>query len=130
MMQIIPMVSVLIAGVMPIVGAAFAKWGFESYDNNNPRAWLANQTGFRARANAAQANSFEAFPFFAAGVLFAVWAKVDADCLNAICIAFVLLRCSFLWAYITDRAQFRSLVWSLAYLCSISLFIAAIFASA
>lgn len=36
-----------------------------------PRAWLAEQEGFRARANAAQQNLFEVFPFFAVGVILA-----------------------------------------------------------
>lgn len=127
-MQTIPMVSLVIAGVMPLFATAAAKWGFESYDNHNPRAWLAQQTGFRARANAAQANSFEAFPFFAAGVLLALWAHVDALCLDAICVSFLLMRFAFLWAYLTDRAFLRSIVWGLGYLCCLSLFIAALLA--
>lgn len=60
--------SLLIAGVLPVACAGIAKLGFKEYDNHNPRAWLAKQTGFRARSNAAQSNNFEAFPFFAAGV--------------------------------------------------------------
>ena len=62
---------VLIAALLPIVCAGIAKWGAFNkprrdggYDNANPRAWLARQTDWRARANAAQANSFEALPFF------------------------------------------------------------------
>ncbi len=55
--------AVLAAGIMPVVCAGIAKSGFKGYDNSDPRAWLARQTGFRARANAAQANCFEAFPF-------------------------------------------------------------------
>jgi uncharacterized MAPEG superfamily protein len=34
------------------------------YDNSDPRGWLARQAGWKARADAAQANSFEALPFF------------------------------------------------------------------
>jgi hypothetical protein len=127
-MHTLPIVSILIAAVMPLMGAAGAKWGFKSYDNNNPRAWLAQQTGFRARSNAAQANSFEAFPFFAAGVLLSLWTHVDAMCLDAICISFLVLRFAFFWAYITDRASLRSAVWGLAYLCCISLYVASLFA--
>ena len=122
----IPIVSLLVAAVMPLMGAAGAKWGFESYDNNNPRAWLSQQTGFRARANAAQANSFEAFPFFATGVLLALYTHVDSSCLNTICILFLVFRFAFLWAYLNDRASLRSAVWGLGYLCCISLFIASI----
>jgi predicted alpha/beta hydrolase family esterase len=42
-----------------------------AYDNHDPRAWLARQTDWRARANAAQANSFEALPFFMGAVIIA-----------------------------------------------------------
>jgi len=122
-MLTIPITSLLIMALMPLVGAAAAKWGFESYDNHNPRAWLAQQTGFRARANAAQANTFEAFPFFAVGVLLAIWTHVDPVWLDRICMAFVVFRGLYMWAYLTDRASLRSTVWALAYLCCISLFV-------
>ena len=55
---------VLFMGLFPYVAAGIAKKGFENYDNSQPRAWLAQQSGFRARANAAQANLFESLPFF------------------------------------------------------------------
>ena len=62
---------VLIAALLPIVCAGIAKSGLMrtapakgGYDNNDPRAWLARQTDWRGRANAAQANTFEAVPFF------------------------------------------------------------------
>jgi hypothetical protein len=41
------------------VCAGIAKWGDKSYDNQQPREWLAHQDGYRARADAAQQNSFE-----------------------------------------------------------------------
>ena len=47
---------VLFMGLFPYVAAGIAKKGFDNYDNGAPREWLAQQTGFRARANAAQAN--------------------------------------------------------------------------
>ncbi len=55
---------VLFMGLFPYVAAGIAKKGFEGYDNSLPRQWLAQQTGFRARANAAQANLFESLPLF------------------------------------------------------------------
>ena len=50
---------ILLMGLLPYVAAGIAKKGFDDYDNAMPRQWLAKQTGFRARANAAQANLFE-----------------------------------------------------------------------
>jgi uncharacterized MAPEG superfamily protein len=69
---------VLVAALLPIgapawpSGAPFGKPRKEGgYDNHDPRAWLARQTDWRARANAAQANSFEALPFFIGAVIIA-----------------------------------------------------------
>ena len=62
---------VLVAGFLPYFGTLTAKIGGERFDNSNPRDWLNAQSGFRKRANAAQHNSFEAFPFFAAAVIIA-----------------------------------------------------------
>ena len=59
--------TLLVAGLMPMVCAGIAKAGAKGYDNHNPRAWLAKQEGYRARANAAQANCLEAFPYFCGG---------------------------------------------------------------
>ena len=64
--------TLLIAGLLPIVCAGIAKWRAKDYDNNQPRAWIEEQDDWRARANAAQQNSFEAFPLFAGGVLLAL----------------------------------------------------------
>ena len=57
---------VLIAAVIPLISIGIAKAGGERYNNRHPRVWLDKQQGYRARAAAAEANSFEAFPFFAA----------------------------------------------------------------
>ena len=62
---------VLIAGVIPLIAIGIAKAGGERYNNRHPRVWLDKQQGYRARAAAAEANSFEAFPFFAAAVIIA-----------------------------------------------------------
>ena len=39
------------------------------FDNRHPREWLARQSGWRARANAAQLNGFEAFPLVEVALL-------------------------------------------------------------
>jgi uncharacterized MAPEG superfamily protein len=117
---------VLIAGLLPYVCAAVAKWGFQQFDNHNPRQWLAQQTGFRARANAAQANSFESFPFFAAGVIIATLAQVDAARIDLYAMVFVAARIAFVICYVTDKASLRSLFWLLGLLSVVGLFTAAL----
>ena len=74
---------VLVAALMPYVAVSIAKSGGERFDNSNPRLWLERQQGFRARANAAQANSFEAFPFFAAAVIVAHLTQAPQDRIDA-----------------------------------------------
>lgn len=114
---------VLIAGVLPVVATAIAKWGFKGFDNNNPRAWLDKQTGFRARANAAQQNSFEAFPFFAAAVIIAHLAYAPQGSIDLLAGAFIVLRLLYLACYLADWATPRTAVWALAYACIIGLFV-------
>ena len=102
---------VLVAGLLPIVCAGIAKWGAKDYDNHQPRAWMAHQEGRRARADAAQQNSFEAFPFFAAGVALALWSNADAQEVALWGWAFVLMRVGYIYCYVVDRATWRSLFW-------------------
>ena len=117
--------AVLVAGILPVVCAGIAKAGLKSYDNHDPRACLQQVTGYRARANAAQANSFEAFPFFAAGVALALWAQVDAVLLNVLAWLVVLTRVAYIYCYVTDRATLRSLIWMLGFFASASLYVLA-----
>ena len=104
---------VMVAGLLPIVCAGIAKWGARDYDNRDPRAWLAKQDGRRARANAAQSNSLEAFPFFAAAVVLALHADSDAAEVAQWAWWFVALRVLYIGCYLGDRATLRSIVWML-----------------
>lgn len=108
--------AVMVAGLLPIVCAGIAKWGARDYDNRDPRAWLARQDGRRARANAAQSNSLEAFPFFAAAVVLALQAANDAAQVAQVAQwawLFVALRVLYIVCYVADRATLRSIVWLL-----------------
>lgn len=110
-----PVLCVLIAGVLPLISTAIAKWGFQAFDNHNPREWLSQQTGFRARANAAQHNAFEAFPFFAIAVVLAMGLSLEPAILNRYCLVFVVARLLYLLAYLFDWATFRTLCWLVGY---------------
>jgi uncharacterized MAPEG superfamily protein len=115
---------IAVAAVLPIVCAGIAKWGFEGYDNHDPRRWLARQTGFRARANAAQANSWEAFPVFAAGVLAAQLGGAPQARVDLLAIAFVVARVAYVALYIADLAPLRSAVWTAGFALSLALYFA------
>lgn len=119
---------VLIAALLPIVCAAIAKWGqFNKprreggYDNGDPRAWLARQTAWRARANAAQANSFEALPFFIGAVLVALQLGAPTARLDMLALLWVLCRLVFIGAYVGNLSTLRSLVWALAFALNIAI---------
>jgi len=94
------------------------------YDNDNPRQWLSNQTDWRARANNAQANTFEALPFFFAAVIIAHFLQAPQWRIDALAMAFVGLRIVYVAAYVKNLANLRSLVWVLALLANIGLLFA------
>jgi uncharacterized MAPEG superfamily protein len=114
--------SVLVAGLMPIVCAGIAKAGQRNYDNHNPREWMAKQTGFRARANAAQNNCFEAFPFYAIGILVAMQAQVPQARIDIYAGIFIAARVAYIACYIVDKDKLRSLAWFVGFLCTLGLY--------
>ena len=113
---------VLFMGLLPYVAAGIAKKGFEGYDNKLPRQWLATQTGFRARANAAQANLFESLPFFFAAVIIASIAKAPQERLDLLAIGFVIARIAYLICYVANWPTTRSIVWLLGIACVAAIF--------
>ena len=115
--------SILVAGVMPMICAGISKAGAKDYDNHDPRAWMARQEGFRARANAAQSNCLEAFPFFAVGVVLALLTGVDPFLVDVLAALFVAARVAYIACYLADKALFRSIFWSVGYLSVITFFI-------
>lgn len=119
---------VLVAALLPVVCAGIAKSGMfgkprreGGYDNEDPRAWLARQTDWRARANAAQANSFEALPFFIGAVLIAHQLGAYQTRLDILAFLFVVLRLVYIMMYVAGMANVRSLVWTLGLIVNIAI---------
>ena len=119
---------ILATAFLPFACAGIAKYGMFTikrkdggYDNNNPRAWLASQVDWRARANAAQANTFEALPFFFAAVIIAHLLQAPQARLDILAFTFVLLRVAYVVVYIADMARTRTVVWALALLINIGI---------
>jgi uncharacterized MAPEG superfamily protein len=113
---------VLFMGLLPIVAAGIAKKGFDGYDNSAPRQWLAKQTGFRARANAAQANLFESLPLFFAAVIIAVLTNVPQHRVDILALGFVIARITYLVCYIANWPTARSIVWLAGLVCVVAIF--------
>jgi uncharacterized MAPEG superfamily protein len=122
---------VLLAGILPLICSYAAKFGGNRegdaarYDNHEPRAWLARQTGMRARANAAQANSFEAFPFFAIGVVIAVAQHVPTARIDVLAVVFIVARVLYIACYIGDLPRLRSLLFVAGFAASVGLYLVA-----
>jgi len=123
---------VLIAALLPIACAALAKYGMMStprreggFDNHDPRGWLARQTDWRARANAAQHNTFEALPFFFAAVIIAHTLQAAQTRLDILALLFVFLRIAYIMMYVADLAKARSAVWAVALFVNIVILVSA-----
>ncbi len=112
---------VLIAALLPFVCAWLAKsQGFGKprreggFDNHDPRAWLARQTDWQARANSAQANSFEALPFFIGAVIIAHQLQAPQALLDILAVVFITLRVVYIAMYVAGLPMIRSAIWALA----------------
>jgi uncharacterized MAPEG superfamily protein len=119
---------VLVAALLPLVCAGVGKFGQfgklrpkGGYDNANPRAWWARQTDWRARANAAMANTFEALPFFFAAVIIAHLLGANQARLDIMAFLFVLLRILYIMMYLADMAKVRTVLWIMGFLLNIGI---------
>ena len=113
---------VLIAGLLPYVATAISKAGAD-YDNRDPRAWLAQQHGYRRRAGAAAMNGFEALPLFAAAVLIAQLLHAPQSSANLLAVGFIIARSLHLACYLAGWSTLRSVAWFAGLLCVIGLFV-------
>ena len=117
---------VLIAAVIPLVAIGIAKAGGERYNNRHPRVWLDKQQGYRARAAAAESNSFEAFPFFAAAVIIAHLTSAPQGRLDLLAIVFVVARTVYVVCYLVDWHWARSLVWTIGFVACVVIFLSGV----
>jgi uncharacterized MAPEG superfamily protein len=114
---------VLVAALLPYLATTIAKAGGEKYDNRDPRSWLERQQGFRVRANNAQLNSFEAFPFFAVAVIVAQTLHAPQERVDALALVFIAARLGYVACYLADWHGARSLAWLIGWLACIFLFV-------
>ncbi|MCJ0763073.1 MAPEG family protein [Variovorax terrae] len=119
---------VLIAAVLPIVCAGLAKYGAVGtprreggFDNSDPRGWLARQTDWRARANAAQANGFESLPFFIGAVVIAHQLGAPQTQLDILAFVYIVLRLVYVMMYVAGLPSLRTLVWTLAFAVNVGI---------
>jgi uncharacterized MAPEG superfamily protein len=116
---------VLVAALMPVLCTGIAKWGLRNFDNANPREWLARQTGWRARANSAQQNSWEALAIFSAAVFAAHLAEAPQARVDLLAVSFIGIRALYVLVYLMNLATLRTLVWLAGLAVSIAIFLSA-----
>ena len=115
---------VLAAGILPYVATVIAKLGGTRFDNRDPRAWLERQSGWRKRADNAQRNGFEAFPFFAAAVLVAQFVHAPQGRIDVLALVFIAARIAYLACYLANLHYVRSLTWFVGFVATVLLFLA------
>ncbi|WP_225783517.1 MAPEG family protein [Xenophilus sp. Marseille-Q4582] len=116
----------IVAALLPFGAAWIAKAGaFRPHDNAAPREWAARQSGWRARGMAAQTNCFEGLPLFFGAVLVAQQLGADAARVDALALAYVLLRVAYIGCYLRGLGTLRSLVWLAALIVNLAIFFVA-----
>ena len=121
---------VLVAVLLPYACSYLAKYkafgksrSQGGYDNNDPRGWLARQKGWQARADAAQANGFEALPFFIGAVIIAHQLGAPQTRLDILAVLFVTLRILYIAMYVAGLGTLRSALWGLAFAVNLGIFL-------
>lgn len=119
----------ILASILIPLGCAWygkMQGGFKHGDNATPREFWSHTQGAAARANAAQANSYEVFAPFAAAVLVAhATGNADQGWVNTLAVLFVASRIAYCVAYIADKPSIRSILWIFGLACIIGLFVQA-----
>jgi len=115
---------VLVAGLLPyaVFGPASAK-----LDIHLPRRLVGGLEGLPARAYGAHLNHFEAFPFFAAAVIIAHLQVGASPLINALAVAFIVVRLIYTFAYLGGRQPIRSAAFGIGLLLTIAIMLAPLF---
>jgi uncharacterized MAPEG superfamily protein len=119
---------VFLTAFLPIVWVGIAKTGADEYDNDRPRIVLSQLKDWPQRASWAQINAFEAFPSFAAAVIIAHLVGANQILVDSLAGVFLVARVAHGILYIQNKATLRTLVWTIGFLCTIGIFLAAVWA--
>ncbi|KAB0486240.1 MAPEG family protein [compost metagenome] len=120
---------ILIAIFLPYIctGIAKASGGYRLSDNHDPRDFLESLNGLARRAHAAQLNSFEVTPAFAAAVIVAhLVGNAELVTINVLAVLFITSRLLYIICYLADWAILRSLVWFVGMGLIVSFFVVSV----
>lgn len=128
-MMTTPFWCLIIAIIIPYIIAGitgyFKMKQFGSVDAKNPRLQAAKLEGVGARADAAQANAWEALAVFTGAVFIAHLAGADAEKSALAAQLFILFRVLHIGFYIGDIAPMRTASFFGGFACCIWLFVLA-----
>ncbi|HEX4366772.1 MAG TPA: MAPEG family protein [Rhodopila sp.] len=102
--------------------------GRGEYDNGSPRDPRFFTPGLRTRSLGAHQNGFEAFPLFAASVILAEMRAVPQGKVDALAVAFLVVRIVYVLLYLGDRPSLRSMAWSVGFACNVAIFFSPLWA--
>jgi uncharacterized MAPEG superfamily protein len=120
---------ILIAFCLPYlcIGIARISGGYRLRHNHDPRGFLDSLEGLGKRAYAAQLNSFEVTPAFAAAVIVAHLAgNAELVTINVLSVLFITSRLLYIICYLADWATLRSLVWFVGVGLIVSFFVVSV----
>ena len=115
------MVFLIYAPRVLVLRAQLAQPG--GLDNSNPREQQSKLEGAGKRANAAHANSFEAFAPFAAAVLICEHTGATGTAASVLSLVFIAARIVYPILYVRDLASARSAVWMVGMVCVAGLYL-------
>jgi uncharacterized MAPEG superfamily protein len=94
-------------------------------DNRNPRDFPNRIAGLPKRAWDAQLNSFESLPAFAAAVIIAHIVHAPQNRIDALAVAWILVRVAYVAFYLVDKSTLRSSAQLASLGCVLGLFVVA-----
>jgi uncharacterized MAPEG superfamily protein len=97
--------------------------GRREFDNAYPRDPAFYTKGPRSRALGAHQNGMEAFPLFVAAVLVAEMHGSPQHTIDGLALAFLGARVAYAVCYLGDRPSLRSVIWTLAFVCNLVIFL-------
>jgi uncharacterized MAPEG superfamily protein len=108
--------------------APFKPLGYREFDNAKPRDPKFYERPLRARALGAHNNGIETFPLFAAAVLLAEFHHVPQHTVDALAVAFVLIRLLYVWAYLGNWPTARTVFWNAGFAANAAIFFSPLWA--
>ena len=98
--------------------------GYRTFDNSRPRDPEFYKSGIASRALGAHLNGIETFPFFAVAILLAEFRHAPQHWIDALAVAFLVVRLLFVAAYLGNWPTTRTLLWNLGFALNSAIFFA------